>query len=99
MIRHAATPATGRPGRNAPAHALDVGPGRKILRLTARGRRRAGRAPARVEKPKRPPDHGFDESHGYGPSHGGPSGPGDVPADPAPDAGGSPRPEDEDDEA
>jgi hypothetical protein len=27
------------------------------------------------------PDHGFDESHGYGPGHGGPSGPGDAPGD------------------
>lgn len=32
----------------------------------------------------REPDHGFDRSHGYGPGHGGPSGPGDVPAEPAP---------------
>jgi hypothetical protein len=32
----------------------------------------------------RTPDHGFDEAHGYGPGHGGPSGPGDVPAEPAP---------------
>jgi hypothetical protein len=29
-------------------------------------------------------DQGFGESHGYGPGHGGPSGPGDVPSkDPA----------------
>jgi hypothetical protein len=27
-------------------------------------------------------DQGFGESHGYSPSHGGPSGPGDAPADP-----------------
>jgi hypothetical protein len=31
--------------------------------------------------PPAPDDDGFGESHGYGPSHGGPSGPGDVPAD------------------
>jgi hypothetical protein len=61
--------------------------------------RPARRVSARPEKARRPPDHGFDESHGYGPSHGGPSGPGDIPADPAPDAGRTPRPEDEDDDA
>jgi len=26
------------------------------------------------------PDGGYEESHGYGPSHGGPTGPGDAPA-------------------
>jgi len=29
----------------------------------------------------REPDLGYGESHGYGPAHGGPSGPGDAPAD------------------
>jgi hypothetical protein len=43
-------------------------------------------APKRA-RPKPPPlptslekDTGFNESHGYGPCHGGPSGPGDTPS-------------------
>ncbi len=68
----------------------------------ARARRhRARRVPARIAELVPPPDHGFDESHGYGPAHGGPSGPGDVPADRAPDAGEKNKPDDgdEDDDA
>jgi hypothetical protein len=38
----------------------------------------------RVVRPSPPeehqPDKGYEESHGYGPSHGGPTGPGDAPA-------------------
>ena len=32
----------------------------------------------RPEAPQ--PEGGYERSHGYGPSHGGPSGPGDAPA-------------------
>jgi hypothetical protein len=57
---------------------------------------RGGGAPPKTGKTKenkprsspteadREPDHGFDRSHGYGPGHGGPTGPGDVPAEPVP---------------
>jgi hypothetical protein len=45
-------------------------------------------------------DQGYDESHGYGPGHGGPSGPGDAPADPALPVKNPPDPsEDETDDA
>jgi hypothetical protein len=45
------------------------------------------------EKPQ--PDAGYEESHGYGPSHGGPSGPGDAPATTPARA---PTPNDDDDD-
>lgn len=43
-------------------------------------------------------DLGYNESHGYGPSHGGPTGPGDAPADPS-DLPPPPAPKDADGEA
>jgi hypothetical protein len=46
-----------------------------------------------AEKPQ--PDSGYEESHGYGPSHGGPSGPGDAPAEPS----GAPAPNDDEDDS
>jgi hypothetical protein len=43
------------------------------------------RSRAKVVQSDRPetlePDSGYGASHGYAPGHGGPSGPGDVPAD------------------
>jgi hypothetical protein len=40
----------------------------------------------KTRSPMTQPDGGYEESHGYGPSHGGPTGPGDAPATPdAPD--------------
>ena len=45
-----------------------------------------------------PKDKGFDASHGYGPAHGGPSGPGDSPAKPQQAAPAPPPVEDEDEE-
>ena len=38
------------------------------------------RPAAPPEKLGAQPDGGYEKSHGYGPSHGGPSGPGDAPA-------------------
>jgi hypothetical protein len=38
--------------------------------------------PAAKPEERLPKDKGFDASHGYGPAHGGPSGPGDTPAKP-----------------
>jgi hypothetical protein len=49
-------------------------------------RRAARRAAAEAVSPTsdagvpRAPDLGYGESHGYGPAHGGPTGPGDAPA-------------------
>jgi len=59
-----------------------------------RGRRasRHRRAPAASAPPLREPDLGYGESHGYGPAHGGPSGPGDAPADEAIIPDGEPPP-------
>jgi hypothetical protein len=58
------------------------------LRAATRVKKSRPQSPAAAPAPARPvrrtPDHGFDEAHGYGPGHGGPSGPGDVPAEPAP---------------
>ena len=65
------------------------------------------KAPTKPEE--MPKDKGFDASHGYGPAHGGPSGPGDTPAKPAkpeqvapappPDEPAPPPDEDEEDDA
>lgn len=45
------------------------------------------RAPAAAPKqPTHERDQGFNESHGYSPGHGGPTGPGDAPAKDADDA-------------
>jgi hypothetical protein len=49
------------------------------------------REPAATPAEKPQPDAGYEESHGYGPSHGGPSGPGDAPAQPS----GAPAPDDD----
>jgi hypothetical protein len=43
-------------------------------------------------------DGGYEEGHGYGPGHGGPTGPGDAPAKKEPDAPPPPDDDDEDDE-
>jgi len=51
---------------------------RKSRRAT---RRRGTKSEARPTEPiAKEPDLGYGESHGYGPAHGGPSGPGDAPA-------------------
>jgi len=41
-------------------------------------KKRRKRAESPAEQPQ--PDAGYEQSHGYGPSHGGPTGPGDAPA-------------------
>jgi hypothetical protein len=60
------------------------------IRRSQRTPRRRPRAP--LTRPLLPhePDLGYGESHGYGPAHGGPTGPGDAPAEEGLDeAGGS----------
>ena len=59
-------------------------------------RRKRERPSPEGEQPQ--PDKGYEQSHGYGPSHGGPSGPGDAPARPAPEPPTPPteEPDDED---
>jgi hypothetical protein len=52
--------------------------------------------PVRTETPQ--PEGGYEKSHGYGPSHGGPSGPGDAPAASPPVAHEAPD-DDEDEDA
>jgi hypothetical protein len=49
-------------------------------RGASRRKARAGVVP-RPQRKAHEQDLGFSQSHGYGPAHGGPSGPGDVPAD------------------
>jgi hypothetical protein len=63
-------------------------------------RRRPPRGAARPAAVQREPDLGYGESHGYGPAHGGPSGPGDAPADdaPAPPSAPPAEPESDDDD-
>lgn len=59
----------------------------------AKKKRRRKKAAAHVASPTpREPDQGYNESHGYGPSHGGPTSPGDAPAADAPIA---PKPPEE----
>ena len=58
------------------------------------------KAPAKPEDT--PKDKGFDASHGYGPAHGGPSGPGDTPAktaEPEQIAPPAPPPDEDEDDA
>src|SRR5262249_16630145 len=43
-------------------------------------RHRRARGPPRLADAVPEPDLGYGESHGYGPAHGGPTGPGDAPA-------------------
>jgi len=52
------------------------------LRRSRRASRRRlpARTSARGAPPAAEPDLGYGESHGYGPAHGGPTGPGDAPA-------------------
>jgi hypothetical protein len=58
------------------------------VRAAKRRKGAAKKAPGSVRRPDSAmpveADLGYNESHGYGPSHGGPTGPGDAPAD-APD--------------
>jgi hypothetical protein len=71
-----------------------------------RPRRATRRRPSRALAPRATPtpaepDLGFGESHGYGPAHGGPTGPGDAPgplapAEPEPTAAPAPPRDDED---
>jgi hypothetical protein len=49
----------------------------------------------RTHPEEKQPDEGYDESHGYGPAHGGPTGPGDAPAKKSPVP---PPPREDDDE-
>lgn len=65
----------------------------EIRRSRKATRRRPPRTSARNEPVAREPDLGYGESHGYGPAHGGPSGPGDAPADEAPAPPSAPPPE------
>lgn len=58
------------------AEALDGPEGDSLRAAEEAGKR--GRA-----KTNAPADLGYGKSHGYGPSHGGPTGPGDAPAEPS----------------
>jgi hypothetical protein len=65
----------------------------------ARRRAASKKAPRSVKQPSTSvpveADLGYNESHGYGPAHGGPTGPGDAPADPSPDIPPPPEPRDD----
>jgi hypothetical protein len=55
------------------------------LRKSRRASRRRGtRSSGPADTMPHEPDLGYGESHGYGPAHGGPTGPGDAPAAPLP---------------
>ncbi len=51
------------------------------IRRSRQTARRRPRAPLTRPLLAHEPDLGYGESHGYGPAHGGPTGPGDAPAE------------------
>ncbi len=59
-------------------------PGLYVLGGTKKKKRRKKAVTHAASATPREPDQGYNESHGYGPSHGGPTSPGDSPAAEAP---------------
>lgn len=79
-----------------------LAPGVYEVKAAKRKKGAGVKAPRAVHRPEGSvpveADLGYNESHGYGPSHGGPTGPGDAPAD-APDLPPPTPPKDSDEEA
>lgn len=76
-----------------------LAPGVYEVKAAKRRKGSAGKAPRSVKRSEGSvpveADLGYNESHGYGPSHGGPTGPGDAPAG-TPDLPAPPAPKDDD---
>jgi hypothetical protein len=99
--RYALVPGGGEPLRCACGGALEkeaLAPGLYEIEDARPASTKHGMAPPKGSEDAREADLGYNESHGYGPAHGGPTGPGDAPA-PADgeSAAKAPKAEDDDD--